>query len=227
MAATGELAHCATMVTRLTVNDGTSLLERSAEAATAALMTAAEGMLSRVELVLADHSLPADARGLLSGAERDGRRLRAVVEDIRDLALGDNPRGLDLDLVDVSPIAHEALQLLWPRAFPTGRRFDLRAAMETWVVVDGARIGKALRRILERAVETSAPGSTILVEIDSRGFAVSFETDAEEASHDPLGLALAESIARAHGGGLSLADDGVRTTITLSLAASAVPADAV
>jgi signal transduction histidine kinase len=209
------------MVLRQSLHPHQSMLGRSAEAATAALSRAAESMLARVELVLTDgESLPPDVRGLLSGAKRDGERLRAAVEDIGDLALADNPAALEFDLADVTAIAHDALQLLWPRAFPTGRRFDLRADPHTWLLVDGRRIGKALRRMVEHALDTSGSGTTIEVQVRGDSISISYEPDPGNDSHDPLGLALAESIGRAHGGGLSLAEGDDRVVLTLSLAVS-------
>ena len=201
------------MVVRLDRSEAASLV-RSADAVTAALARATESVASRLDLVLSDPALPEDLRSLLDSACRDGRRARALVDDLRDV-MTVGVSAAEHELCDLAEIAQEVLAMLWPRALPRQRRFTFVGDGAVVIAGDRRRLRKALHRLVQHALERSLRGTTIGLELTAARLAISYESD-DDPSVDGLALTFADAVARAHGGYVSAAADA--GTITLSFA---------
>ena len=188
------------------------------------MLAAAESLQARLELVLDERlgALTADQRGFLEVAKKDGRRLLKLIADFREIALAQaGLLELDWGRTDLAVAAQEAADAVSARAQVLGKSVTVSAERPAVVAADDARVREAIGRLVRHAVQHSAPGSAIDVEVGETGLVVRYEAESPPAP-DTLGVAFAHAIARAHGGGLTVvAGEG-----TVQIAVGLVNADA-
>jgi signal transduction histidine kinase len=208
-----------------------SPVESAAASAAAAMWAAADSLQARLELVLDERlgELSPDQRGFLQVARADGQRLLKLLADFRELALADaGLLELNWGRADLAAAARDAVEGAVARADVLGKRIAVTADAPAVVAADVPRVGDAIRRLVRHAVQHSAPGSTIEVDVHDSGLRIRYEADSPSAP-DALGIALATAIARAHGGGVAVSFDAGMVGIELDVcgadAAVVVPID--
>ena len=187
--------------------------------------------------------LPASARHSLDRMVDAGQRLADLVQTLSELADLEADTQLAKTYGDVAGLVRETVH----DAEELARTHELELLVRTpdtlKVTVDPRKLRKALRALLANAVDHAPPGSQVCVEVSAgdpgwfelvvtdQGPGIPprerdrlvqpFERGAPAAggpSSRGLGLAVAHTIATAHGGSLTLEDDephGLRATLTL------------
>lgn len=160
-------------------------------------------------------AMPADTRELIDLAERSGRRLETLIDDILDIqrldacALPMHRRRHDL-----RAIAHDALQLGAVHAGQYDVTLRLEPGDPVWVDVDGRRVGRVLTNLLSNATKHAPEGSVVTVRVVREGrLAVCSVQDAgpgvpvefRPRVFDKFTQADASSTRRTSGSGLGLA----------------------
>ena len=189
------------------------------------MWAAADSLQARLELVLDERlgALTADQRGFMQVARADGQRLLKLIGDFREIACADaGLLELDWGRFDIGAAATEASEAVAARADVLGKRVAVIADKQVVVSADPQRFRNALRRLLRHAVQHSAPGSTIELEVVETGVRIRYEADSAPAP-DALDLAFATAIARAHGGGLTISFDGGVVTLETSVRGPDIP----
>jgi signal transduction histidine kinase len=202
-----------------------SPVESAAASVAAAMWAAADSLQARLELVLDERlgALTPDQRGFLQVARADGQRLLKLIGDFREIACADaGLLELDWGRVDIAAAAAEAAEAVAARADVLGKRVAVTAEQPVVVSADPQRFRNALRRILRHAVQHSAPGSTIELDVLATGIRIRHEAESAPAP-DALDLAFATAIARAHGGGVTVSFDGGVVTVEASVGSSDMP----
>lgn len=160
--------------------------------------------------------------------ERDLRGMERLVEQLIDRARLGRFHLEPGDVVELNEVAREAAAFLGPTVISRGRMIEVLAARRS-VRVDGGRddVFRAIRNLIENALEHSPPGGLISVEI-TEAAAVSVMDhgpgfpphvlDEERRRSAPLrsdrrtgaglGLAIVERTMQAHGGRLELSNSG-------------------
>lgn len=215
----GEVAH--EMRTPLTVLDGY-----------------VEGMI--------DDVIPANPENLGQlGVET--RRLRRLADDLSSLSRTEEGRlSLTQRRVDLADVVREAASRLGPQADDVGVRLDIRAGSGPFAVdVDVDRIAQVVTNLIGNAIRATPSGGTITVTCTRRGekadasvadtgegiaaehldriferfYRVPGRRSGESDSGSGIGLTIARSIARGHGGDLTAASPGPGqgSTFTLTL----------
>jgi light-regulated signal transduction histidine kinase (bacteriophytochrome) len=190
------------MVVRSDWRIAPSAVERSAAPATAAMAAAAETLQSHLEFVLDERlgGLNAEQRRFLNVAVRYGDRLVRLVEDLRTVALAESGElELSLGQVDLAAVAQSALEHVWPIARVEGKTIELRTDGPVVISADLRWAERAVLGLVLDAVEAVSEGSTIT--IDARDGSLELTYEAEEPPSEVV-LALADAVARVHGGEL-------------------------
>jgi signal transduction histidine kinase len=209
------------MVVRSDWRLGPSAVESCAASATAAMASAAESLQARLELVLDERlgALPPEVRGFLQVARKDGLRLLKLIGDLREIALAESDRlELDWSRFDLADAVHEAIVPVGPRAVTLGKDIVVNVPQAVAVDADAARVKAAVLRLVQQAVQISAPGSVIEIDLADAEVRLRYEAD-NPPPEDSLALAHALSIAHAHGGSLDVVADERGVELTLTLAA--------
>jgi len=196
-------------------------VEAAAPSVAAAMWAAADSLQARLELVLDERlgQLNPDQRGFLQVARADGQRLLKLIADFREIACADaGLLELDWGRVDIAAAASEAAEAVAARADVLGKRLAVTTDRSAVVSADPRRFHEALRRLLRHAVQHSAPGSTIEVEVLAGGVRIRHEAESPPAP-DALELAYASAIACAHGGGLAVSFNSGVVTIEAAVSA--------
>lgn len=202
-----------------------SPVESAAAAVAAAMWAAADSLQARLELVLDERlgTLTPDQRGFMQVARADGQRLLKLIGDFREIACAEaGLLELNWARVDIGAAAAEAAETVAARADVLGKRIAVTGERRVVVSADPQRFRNALRRLLRHAVQHSAPGSTIELEVVDTGVRLRYEADFAPAP-DTLDLAFATAIARAHGGGATISFGDGMVTIEASVGGSDVP----
>ena len=197
-----------------------SPVESAAAAAAAAMSAAAESLQARLELVLDERlgALSADQRGFLQVAKKDGQRLLKLIGDFHEIALAEaGLLELEWGRTDVAEAARGAADSVAARAQMLGKSIGVTADDATAIAADAARVAEALRRLVQHAVQHSAPGSEIELSVAGAAVALRYEAESPPPA-DALGVAFATAIARAHGGSVAVASDGAIVRIELAFA---------
>jgi two-component system sensor histidine kinase MprB len=214
------------------------------------LRTPITSLRTNIEVLLEGGELePDDRRRLLSDVVEQSEELSALVNDLIELARGDQP-GEETDDVRLDRVAAESLARA--RRNAPGIRFE--AHLEP-TFVDGVpeRLGRAINNLLDNAARHSPPGATIEVRVDGEGVRVRdhgtgvteadlpyvFDrffrgTNSRGRHGSGLGLAIVRQVTEQHGGSASAAnapDGGAVFTMALpattgDLAAAEAAADA-
>jgi signal transduction histidine kinase len=204
-------------------HDRLSAPARSTLAAAACMRTALGSLQTRLELLLAEEpgALTPAQRGELAAIGREGRRVASLVVDVELVARAEEGR-LELDWTpcDLAALAHRAVEMVWPRAFPARKQIDLRVPGPVLALADEPRLSDALLRLARLAVDATPEGGTVAIEVTKDAVELRYEAPAGPVPAD-LAVAVADAVARAHGGALAVAADAGAVTLSLSLGAPA------
>jgi two-component system sensor histidine kinase MprB len=187
------------------------------------LRTPVTSLRTNIEVLLAGGARDAEERRrLLEDVREQSEELTTLINDVIELARGDQPLGAAVEDVRLDEIAAEAVERA--RRHNPGVRFELDAAP---VVVAGAgdRLGRAVGNLLENAAGHSAPGGVVAVRVDEGVLEVRdhgpgvpdedkphvfdrFYRGASSRSRpgSGLGLAIVRQAAQAHGGSVEVDD---------------------
>lgn len=199
-------------------------------------------ILSSSELA-AEERDPEKTRRYVEGIHAESLRMKGLVEDMLTLARTENGTNQVQSAVDLSDTVLESVLAFEPVAFESGRElsYDIQPGLETQgVAVQLRRLADIL---LDNAVKYAAAGTSIrlllrregrnaLLQVENRGETIPAEkiphlfdrfyrADESRAGGEGfgLGLAIAQNIAKNHGGSIGCtSEDGVtRFTVTLPL----------
>ena len=133
------------------------------------LRTPVTSLRTNIEVLLAGGQLPEDdRRRLLADVVEQSEELSALVNDLIELARGDEPGGAAEDL-RLDRIVEESVA----RARRNAPGIDFVARLEP-VIVDGVgeRLSRAVNNLLDNAARHSPPGGTVEVTVDADGVRV-------------------------------------------------------
>jgi two-component system, OmpR family, sensor histidine kinase MprB len=208
------------------------------------LRTPVTSLRTNIEVLLEGGELdPEDRRRLLADVVEQSEELSALVNDLIELARGDQP-GAETDDVRLDRVAAESLARA--RRNPPGIHFE--AELEP-VLVDGVpeRLSRAINNLLDNAARHSPPGSTIEVRVGAEGVRVRdhgtgvaeadlpyvFDrffrgTNSRGRQGSGLGLAIVRQVTEQYGGSASVAnapDGGAIFTMALPTTTGDMAAD--
>jgi signal transduction histidine kinase len=168
---------------------------------------------------------PEEVRQSLETIERSARGLAREVDSLLLLARGDSARPMRREAVDLAPVAAEAVAAAEPLGAGRGRRCRLEAAEGALVSGDRAGLLRVASNLVSNALQYTAPGSEVEVEVARRDGQVVLEVRDRGPGVAPenrrriferfvrlepararypegsgLGLAIVDQIVRAHGG---------------------------
>jgi two-component system OmpR family sensor kinase len=174
-----------------------------------------------------DDASPGELLRLMGLISREAGRMGRLVDDLLLLARFDAGRALELRPVDLASIAAEAVQQA--RLVAAGRPVTLEAAEPVIVDADPERLRQVIDNLIGNAIQHTPPGTPVTVTVSSeagsgrltvadRGpgmtpeqashvFDRFYRTDSARTSASGgagLGLAIAASLAAAHGGKLTV-----------------------
>ena len=207
------------------------------------LRTPITSLRTNIEVLLEEGELePDDRRRLLSDVVEQSEELSALVNDLIELARGDQP-GPAFEDLRLDRVAGESVA----RARRNAPEIRFEAALEP-VILDGVpeRLGRAINNLLDNAARHSPPGETVQVSVGPDGVRVRdhgpgvappdlpyvFDrffrgTNSRGRQGSGLGLAIVRQVTEQHGGTASVAnapDGGAIFTLRLP-AMSAQPTD--
>jgi two-component system, OmpR family, sensor histidine kinase MprB len=198
------------------------------------LRTPVTSLRTNIEVLLEGGELdPEDRRRLLADVVEQSEELSALVNDLIELARGDQP-GPDTDDVRLDRVAADSLA----RARRNAPEIRFEAQLEP-VLVDGVpeRLGRAINNLLDNAARHSPPGATVEIRVGAEGVRVRdhgtgvaeadlpyvFDrffrgTNSRGRHGSGLGLAIVRQVTEQHGGTASVAnapDGGAIFTMAL------------
>jgi two-component system sensor histidine kinase MprB len=184
------------------------------------LRTPVTSLRTNIEVLLAGAQLdPEDRHRLLDDVVEQSEELSALVNDLIELARGDQP-GAETDDVRLDGLAQESLARA--RRNAPGIHFD---ATLVPTLVDGVpeRLGRAINNLLDNAARHSPPGGTVELQVGPKGVEVRDHgrgVDPEDLPYvfdrffrgrnsrgrqgSGLGLAIVRQVAQQHGGSVSV-----------------------
>jgi two-component system sensor histidine kinase MprB len=198
------------------------------------LRTPVTSLRTNIEVLLEGGELdPEDRRRLLADVVEQSEELSALVNDLIELARGDQP-GPETEYVRLDRVAAESLA----RARRNAPGIHFTAELEP-VLVDGVpeRLGRAINNLLDNAARHSPLGATVDVRVGPQGVSVRdhgmgvaeadlpyvFDrffrgTNSRGRQGSGLGLAIVRQVTEQHGGSASVAnapDGGAIFTLAL------------
>lgn len=217
------------------------------------IRTPLNGILGMTQVMLADAKLPAAQRGRVEVVHGAGLTMRALVDDILDVAKMETGNlSIAPEPVDMRTILSEVAQMWSEQARAKGLDFDLDIAdAPGWIVTDAARVRQIVFNLMGNALKFTADGSIGLaacVDGDGHNFRLmvsdtgigippekheqifeSFRqadsTTTRQFGGTGLGLTICRNLARALGGTISVESrEGAGSTFTVSLPLVAVEA---
>ena len=217
------------------------------------IRTPLNGILGMTQILLADRKLPADTREQIEVVHGAGETMRALVDDILDVAKMETG---ELQVAAEPTAARTILEetaRLW-RGHAEGKGIDLSLAMEDvpdLIRSDPTRLRQLVFNLVSNAIKFTPTGSVAIrargeagaLVIDVADSGIGIPADQLDLIFDPfhqvdggttrqfggtgLGLAICRKIAAALGGGITVASEvgrGTTFTLTLPLVAEAAPA---
>jgi signal transduction histidine kinase len=207
------------MLLRPEWHEAASPVGRAAPSAAAAMLTAAESVQARLELILDEKvgPLAPDQLAFLQVAARDGKRLLGLIEELQLIALVDSDQlAPEVELFDLGELVEEVANRLLPRVLAAGKQIDVVHDGTSWIEADEKRVGLALGKLLAHVLTLAPWGSTIGVRVEGSGVEVRYEGP-ELPRDDALPIALAEAVARLHGGSFSVGASFGAVVLSLAL----------
>ena len=179
----------------------------------------------------------------VEGIHAESLRMKALVEDMLTLARTESGTRPETEAVDLSDTVLESVLAFEPVAFESGRELVYDIQPELTVMGSGVQLRRLTDILLDNAVKYAAEGTPIRLLLRQEGRCAALRVEnrgetipAEKLRHIfdrfyradesrsggegfGLGLAIAQSIAQAHGGSIGCAsEEGVtRFTVTLPL----------
>ncbi|MET0423320.1 MAG: ATP-binding protein [Actinoplanes sp.] len=209
------------------------------------MRTPLTSIVANVSLLAEESSgLDAEARAMLAATQRNATALRDVVDVLLDLAgLDSGYLGLNLRQVDLAAIVTDALTAAAPAAAGAGMRLAPFGGDQLWLAGDAHRLRQVVDDVLANAIKYSPGGGEVRTTLeagpDCAELTVSDDgigTPAEERDRvfdrfyragnvrhqgiggSGLGLSLADTIIRRHGGTIRLtAHEPHGTTVVIRL----------
>jgi two-component system sensor histidine kinase MprB len=186
------------------------------------LRTPVTSLRTNIEVLLAGGELEAeDRRRLLADVVEQSEELSALVNDLIELARGDEP-GADTDDVRLDGVAEESLA----RARRNAPSIHFDATLVP-TLLDGVpeRLARAINNLLDNAARHSPPGGTVEVQVGPKGVEVRDHGTGVDPDDLPyvfdrffrgrnsrgrqgsgLGLAIVRQVAEQHGGSVSVSN---------------------
>ena len=205
------------------------------------LRTPVTSLRTNIEVLLQGGELDEeDRRRLLADVVEQSEELAALVNDLIELARGDEP-GAETEDVRLDWVAEESLARA--RRNAPGIRFE-ETLLPTRIDGVPERLGRAINNLLDNAARHSPPGGTVEVQVDPKGVVVRDHGPGVPREDQPyvfdrffrgrtsrgsqgsgLGLAIVRQVTEQHGGTVSVtnAPDG-GAVFTLRLPGSATEA---
>ncbi len=208
------------------------------------IRTPLNGILGMTEVMLTDRALPEAARDRLQLVHRAGETMRALVDDILDVAkIGTGRMVIESDPFDFAAVLRDAASLWEDQVRAKGVAFEVLIDLPPQRVMgDAARVRQVVFNLLSNAVkftDTGAislravrDGDVVVVAVSDTGVGVASEklevifgsfaqADASTTRRfggTGLGLSISRDLARAMGGDLMVTSDvGRGSTFTLHL----------
>lgn len=210
------------MATRSDVRRGPSPLERTAAPATAAMAAAAAALKRHLEVVLGPEigDLTPEQRRVLEAGWRTARRLTALIDDLRTIALAETG-ALEIDpaTIDLAELVTRAAERAWPAATTDAKTIRVDVGSPAPASTAEAIASRSLDALLEYAVEHARRDTEIDLRIESAAVELAYEA-AQAPAGDELPFALVTAVCRLHGGDVTVAHEDGRTTLTLRFGAA-------
>jgi len=198
-------------------------------------------VLSNTDMLIASGAVTdAKNRIRLDNIRAEGQRMKGLVEDLLSLARADNkPTLAAKEPVNVSFIVNSTTLMMEPTVYDQKRALTSDVAENLTVLGDAGRLRQLTDILLDNALKYGAPLSTIEVTLtavgkkDKRDLLLSVASEGAPLSPEEcasiferfyrldqsrtlvagygLGLSIAQSIAREHGGRIWAESDGVKT----------------
>jgi signal transduction histidine kinase len=210
-------------------------------------LTIIDGQLAGVE----DGVYPLDS-GLIASVREELDRLRRLTEDLSGLSRAEESAyELHCARTDLAALSADVTSRLCPQFTHVGIELRHRAGGPAYADVDPHRITQILTNLLRNALAATPPGGSVTVTTSHAGHTATVEVtdtgrgiapaDLERIferfervpgsgeQHDPdragsgIGLTIARSLARAHGGELTATSGGTGRGATMTLALPAEP----
>ncbi|MEG8038453.1 ATP-binding protein [Sphingomonas sp. LR60] len=220
------------------------------------IRTPLNGILGMTQVMIADKSLDATVRERLNVVHAAGQTMRALVDDILDMAKIETGRlTLESAPFDLHATIDDAARLWRDPALAKGLRFEVDTVdAPHWIVGDAARLRQIVFNLLSNAVKFTESGlvslrvasaqGRLLVSVTDHGIGMDgatqriiFESfrqaDASTTRRfggTGLGLSICRNLARAMGGDVTVESqlgEGSRFTLDLPLVAADAPAEVV
>lgn len=248
----GLLSYYLAVRTLRPIEEAHQALERFTADASHELRTPITAMRSEIEVALIDPKLSLkDAKLQLQSNVEELEKLTALAEGLLQLAHIDHS-SMQLETVSAQSLVNDALERVNTHAKQQGIKLKLAKKSESYILADSISATEALVTLLDNAIKYSPAKSSVEISIVSNQKQVDFTV----TDHGPgiseaelphiferfyradssrtkqgisgygLGLAIAKSIADAHGGAvrvMSTIDKG--STFTLSIPATSKPTE--
>jgi PAS domain S-box-containing protein len=162
-------------------------------------------------------------------ADSEMTRLAVLVEDFLQFA---RPQPLRLATGDLRATADATVALVGPEAEALGVRVVVEPGQPVWAEFDDEKMKQVLLNLLRNAIEATAPGGRVLVQVTMRGEVVALDVADEGRGVPPgapifepffttkeqgtgLGLAIVHRIVSDHGGAVEVASQESGTTFSI------------
>ncbi|MEP9404020.1 ATP-binding protein [Sphingomonas silueang] len=220
------------------------------------IRTPLNGILGMTQVMLADPALPPVTRDRLGVVQGAGLAMRALVDDILDLAkMTAGKLSVTLEPTDPAAVLHEVAAMWRTQAQERGLAFAVAIdPLPAWIESDPGRLRQIVNNLLSNAIKFTAQGSIALtaqaagerlrITVRDSGIGIAPERQREvfesfrqaDASTTRryggtgLGLTISRNLAQALGGDIlldSVEGEGATFTVDLPLVPVAAPAGAV
>lgn len=198
-------------------------------------------LLTQAQLAREAPDLPPATAAKLDVVIDTARKMASLVEDLLTLGRGDAGLHGPTLRFSLAELVEDEVAALSSVARAQGRTLELAAPADgAWVDGDPGRLGQVVRNLLDNAVRYGDPPLSVRVATEPDGVSLTvtnaggalsahdqrhvfdrfYRAEAGRARHPSgtgLGLAIARTIARAHGGELSVRSNAEGTAFTLRL----------
>jgi signal transduction histidine kinase len=185
--------------------------------ATGSMRVCLETVLSHVELVLSERVGPLTPEQLrfLQTASRQSHRLLRLIEDVQLVAGAEDGDVPEATVCSLSKALARAVQSRVGAGYARETPIELDVRGERRIVGEATTIERAFVALLDVALAEAEPGSTIQVALRERDVVVEYTGGVAQES---LGIAVAEAVAKLHGGELRSESTEGAARLTLALA---------